>query len=106
MRIISLICSLIVFIQVVIPCGDKAPSASYSHISASEASHSEDEPHKAADQCSPFCQCHCCATPVIMYPPAGLVVKLANFPRVYKKYISSEYLGISISIWQPPKLKA
>ena len=106
MRIISLICSLVVLIQVVIPCGDKTPSAPYSHIFDSEASHSESEPHKAADQCSPFCQCHCCATPVIMYPSGCLVIKLTNFPRAYKEYISSEYLGIPISIWQPPKLSA
>ena len=109
MRIAALVCCIIVLAQVFLPCSDKIQVSSYLSMAVSNtaAAHSDSDSHKkAADQCSPFCQCNCCATPTIIQHAVVIVIKQAVYPYTYTSYVSSAPSAVHVSIWQPPKLTA
>jgi hypothetical protein len=61
--------------------------------------------HNAGDQCSPFCTCSCCASPVIYQ---DFNVQFESFSFI-EKSISTEYTSAIFSchlssIWQPPQI--
>ncbi|MBP1640127.1 MAG: hypothetical protein H6Q17_1710 [Bacteroidetes bacterium] len=57
------------------------------------------------DQCSPFCNCQCCSTPVLGFVPSiqPHYWTLA-LGELLPKYISQYYSSLFSSVWQPPEL--
>lgn len=69
---------------------------------AKTSSHQKDIPQK--EDCSPFCQCACCAGVTLVHP---IIKDLTIQPQIensYNSFHSSSINGISLAIWQPPQL--
>ncbi|MDR3704631.1 MAG: hypothetical protein P4L28_01835 [Paludibacteraceae bacterium] len=100
MKFLASILCLYVFVLVVLPCHDHAQNGASNQTELSAQTTQACD----ADQCSPFCTCNCCSTPVIasvvgIYLPAVTFFGKTIFAS-YNEHISSPYT----SIWEPPKL--
>ena len=105
MRIILYTLILLLLSLSLKPCVDgvKAMPSVQETVAASDM-HQGDE-NKQADECTPFCACHCCHThfQVQKAEPA----EYASSPYQLQKgdfYNSNFLLSPSYSIWQPPKV--
>lgn len=66
---------------------------------------SADEGFLKFDECSPFCQCACCATPSLTIFNSQIVPPTVAGPNlVHNEHTCDPTLEASIGIWQPPKL--
>jgi len=102
MKILAYIFSFYLLFLNAYPCIDASIDMSMQNIELS--SHSSDKHQDDADQCSPFCTCNCCITPII----SPSLTNLTDFyPFQAEKYIiqsSSSFSSSLAAIWQPPKL--
>ncbi|RYZ56537.1 MAG: hypothetical protein EOP49_00110 [Sphingobacteriales bacterium] len=103
MRILTFLMAFLVLSLSMMPCADIELSgkcdASYAQVKATERH--QDEP---ADNCSPFCQCSCCAGFFVNNAPAivsahPVLPTVAVFPHP-----GSLVLDRSLPVWQPPQL--
>ena len=103
MKFFACILSLYILVLVAIPCVDKPEDHTLqkSEITQNTTDNNQNE----CDQCSPFCTCNCCASPVIQF---DFNVQFDSLTFL-QKCISPEYVPIFVSpysgtIWQPPQL--
>ena len=102
MKLFSFILSLYIVFLTTIPCvDDPAADHSFCHETSQSPGTSG---HNSADQCSPFCVCNCCGTPVIEQSPAIIPACLSFSHRDYKPFETINPSVPVLSIWQPPKL--
>jgi hypothetical protein len=87
-----------------LPCGDskecniKAPT----EISAAD---NHQEHNHAAEICTPFCTCSCCAASAFYSPFSKTQVnKVILFSQKFPLYNVAFTTEAHISIWQPPKI--
>jgi len=101
MKYFAFILSVYVLVLTAIPCVDLPKD---DNLHKTELTNSATEHHEhTTDQCSPFCVCVCCATPIInnstihftCTPIAKKILTEYN-----KSFVSSPF----VTIWQPPKL--
>lgn len=58
--------------------------------------------HHHTDQCSPFCVCHCCTSPII-YQASIFQINDPSYDKMtYPEYQSSFDSSPRTAIWQPP----
>jgi hypothetical protein len=103
MKWASFIFTFIILTQAFWPCSDSLlPNI------AIHAEHAQKESKKEAgsDLCGPLCTCSCCATPSIIQLATHFAIKLQILSPVYFEYTPAEYRGVSMSIWQPPRMTA
>lgn len=95
--------SIYILILTVMPCVDQPEDPCVQQTSLSQTS--DDNQTNDFDQCSPFCSCECCVTPVIQQ---NQLVKLEYFTVLLNcfsdNYASVAPSGYSIAVWQPPQL--
>lgn len=57
------------------------------------------------DNCSPFCQCNCCAGFSVNYSVAYItVIPMPFISKPQAAYLPSSALEVALAIWQPPQL--
>jgi len=85
-----------------LPCIDQPLQ---SHTAKTELGETTHHHHHDGDDCSPFCTCNCCATPVIQQE---IFIHFGNFTLLqeydlpeYVSAVTSDYLS---AIWQPPQV--
>lgn len=104
MRLIASILSVYLMVLIAIPCIDRPEDHHLVNTEIGDTANSTHQ-HNDGDQCSPFCTCNCCATPVI-YQDFGVRFDCLTF---IEKSISTEYTSVIFSchlssIWQPPQI--
>lgn len=69
-----------------------------------DAGHHQEAPH--SDFCSPFCQCSCCAVACVLPPAVAIPApeKPAATGKTVSAHLQQKPIGISIPVWQPPRL--
>ncbi|MDD2798566.1 MAG: hypothetical protein PHV20_08245 [Bacteroidales bacterium] len=100
-RFFAVILSLFILVLIAVPCIDKHESASHNTELSKDTSHQH---QSSEDECSPFCNCVCCASPVIH---STTILHLTDFHFIQKYttiYPSNFKSSLFASIWQPPKL--
>jgi len=104
MRLIACILSFYIVVLTAIPCIDRPED---NHLQKTEIGGNANtgHQHNDGDQCSPFCTCSCCATPVI-YQDFGVQFDGLSFigKNIFTGYISVFFSSYLSSIWQPPQI--
>ena len=103
MKFLACIMSLYILVLIAVPCADHPEDHVLVKNEIVSGTH-QDRDH-AGDQCSPFCTCDCCVSP-ILYQDHTLIfqcftVLLGTYLPEYSVESISFYPG---SIWQPPQL--
>lgn len=89
-----------------VPCGDISFEDSKECI---EISHTVDSPsdvdhdHNTEDECSPFCQCHCCHVHTIDFGSATIALIEPNIFKEKYAHFDSSGKDVFISLFQPPR---
>ncbi|TDQ08591.1 DUF6660 family protein [Pedobacter metabolipauper] len=102
MRILSLLCVIVVMALNLVPCADLHEKLDES-ISFSFSNPDKHTERSVEDACTPFCNCSCCASSVVVKLTEVLIapVSIQHNPSV--PYFEGDYVVVSSSIWQPPK---
>jgi len=104
MRLVACILSIYIMVLIAIPCVDRPED---NHLQKTEIGGNarNGHQHHDGDQCSPFCTCNCCATPVIYQ---DFNVQFDSFSvieqRISTEYTSAIFSSHLSSIWQPPQI--
>ncbi len=102
MKIFALILSFYILALTALPCIDLPED---NNLHGSELGQLPVNQHtNESDECSPFCSCSCCVTPII-YQNCSIEFKCYSFSANH--YAESKLVTIlspSPSIWQPPKV--
>ena len=69
-----------------------------------EKSSSQNQQHKEADPCSPFCTCNCCAGFAFSISVMKVQPIIHVVTKEYCFYLSSSAIKISLPVWQPPQI--
>jgi len=104
MRLVACILSIYIVVLTAIPCIDRPGD---DHLQKTETGGKTDtgHQHQDGDQCSPFCTCNCCATPVIYQDFSILFYGSSlNEKEISVKYTSAIFSCHLSSIWQPPQI--
>jgi len=102
MRFFAYILSLYVLVLTTIPCVDVQKDDNLHKIEL-ENSASEHHNHET-DNCSPFCTCDCCVSPII-YQANNLQLNYFSLAQnISSEYKSTFITSLFATIWQPPKL--
>ncbi|HEY0272806.1 MAG TPA: DUF6660 family protein, partial [Chitinophaga sp.] len=80
MRCFAFIWSLLVIVMSCMPCGDITPLRTGAAIPV--LTQDGDAHHPAQDNCSPFCQCNCCAGFSFRFQPVKITIAVIVPPRV------------------------
>jgi hypothetical protein len=103
MKLFTLLFGFYMLLLSGLPCSD-ADECGQTTDQISTTSDNKDQ-HREKDNCTPFCNCACCAAPVAIRQP--FVYKLSKPVLLAKKYpvININFTSFNLSaIWQPPRL--
>lgn len=104
MKLISTILSILITFLSLLPCDDvKVIDNCDQEI---QFHNDNDNDHSNTDDCSPFCLCQCCHTPVVIFSPYYFNTAITLYSN-YKQlgYYQSLILNILLyPIWNPPKI--
>jgi hypothetical protein len=102
MKFFAFILSFYILGLAALPCID-LPEDRYARIAEitqnSNSNHVNDN-----DNCSPFCICQCCASPVVI---EDFIIEFTNFSYAQKNlsdYSPTYVSSLFTAIWQPPKV--
>ena len=104
MKLLAFILAFLILAQSVVPCSDKENCHNKSKISIQLTQACSHSSNSSPDECSPFCQCSCCAGFsinhfIVIISPAHVVQM-----NEYSSELSSSTFNLSLPIWQPPQL--
>jgi len=101
MRLIGFIMAFIVLGLSCMPCNDTFAASEKATIKLVEKSNPVND---SPDDCSPLCQCQCCAAPFVQLatetPDLNILPETMSHHSYYNKATSS----MPFNIWQPPQL--
>jgi len=105
MKFFAFVMALLVIGLSGMPCADSSYTANYekakTEISKAPLQH-DDANHP--DDCSPFCQCSCCAGFSINHSLASISRPCVFGNRFLASYLHANLIEISLPIWEPPQL--
>lgn len=102
MKFIASILALVILVLSVVPCTDANAMNSKATTEITKTSYQHDNPLN--DTCPPICSCSCCTDSPIPQVIAKLILVKPELKKRYNTIYSSFIKGISLSVWQPPKL--
>ena len=102
MKFIVSILAVLVLALSCLPCADDASMLGKAKTESTSATDEQNGDHE--DDCSPFCQCSCCAGFSIDHLVAEISYDNNYNNRFYTSFLHSEIIEISLPIWQPPQL--
>ncbi|WP_425185811.1 DUF6660 family protein [Flaviaesturariibacter amylovorans] len=104
MRIFAFLMAVLVLALSMMPCADSditgKQDPSHSLVKTS-GDHQNDEPE---DNCSPFCQCTCCAGFFLNHATAAIAYHPVLPPASRFPHPPAAILDRSLPVWQPPQL--
>ncbi len=106
MRLSAILVIIVIMMQALIPCSDSFTLSADGTQIEQHLANSHDDTHKDIDQCGPFCECSCCATHTVLQHAVDFTFIQTTYKQRYTVYTQSEKLGVSASIWQPPRFVA
>jgi hypothetical protein len=102
MKLLCYVLSFYIFSLVAIPCHDDANILLTQNIEKS-TTHNQDKQN--CDTCSPFCICNCCQTNTIV-ALYSIITANETVPSIFISFYNEAPIkDISLSIWQPPKIR-
>jgi len=103
-KIFAFIMAVLVLALSIMPCADKeaAFTKSRKNMETVKALHQQACPLN--DDCSPFCQCSCCAGFSINHFIAAIPVLPVQTSISITQYLASKIAALALPIWQPPQL--
>jgi hypothetical protein len=107
MKIIHCLFAIYLIVLSCLPCADLEVSSAL-HSSQEISTTTDKHSHDTTDNCSPFCVCNCCSSPVFVfvtqYSFSSINISFIDvkIPE-YQSVIASSYFG---SIWQPPQINS
>lgn len=104
MKIIAFIMAFLVLALSLMPCADtdNAGNDSNAKTLVSKSNQQRDNPQQ--DDCSPFCQCSCCAGFCINHSNAPIVIADPGESKTQIAFLPAGILDIALPVWQPPQL--
>ena len=105
MKIFAFIMAFLVIGISCLPCADGDFAISTSKMKAEQVVTTplpEDANHN--DECSPFCQCSCCASISIKYISSIIAEPFCKDDRLFIVHKPNNIIQVSLPIWQPPQL--
>lgn len=100
MRLLALIFSMYILLLTALPCAEMKEKDHAQNAPVSQSSTNHDD----CNDCSPFCFCNCCASPMVcqmdlvVFQVSTIVRKHeTNYPTLFVTQRSGD-------IWQPPQL--
>lgn len=103
MRWTAFILAIVVLALSCMPCEDAVYDMHAEKVKTS-VSQSPEQQHNDADNCSPFCQCTCCASFAFSLEFYSLAPPVDFTASRYTDHHRSGIIEISLPIWQPPQL--
>lgn len=98
--------AILVLVLSVMPCADGAAATKGSKVTVVTIKKDVSNPDTGDDNCSPFCQCACCAGFSISHPVTSIEAIPIHFTTQFFGYSSTNPTGIALPIWQPPQLRS
>lgn len=103
MRLFGFIMAVLVLVLSCMPCSDT--DAAHSNERASvQAMHTSNPLGGKMDDCSPFCQCNCCAGFPLQSFSNSISLAIPETHITHSGFYNASISRIAIPIWQPPKL--
>lgn len=103
--ILSLLLAITIAVISFYPCADRYVSPVGSTETVTAAVVEKQHTDHAADSCSPFCACVCCAVSVNLTLPNYSVPQMEQLVITEKTLLPYPFVETVVySIWQPPKL--
>lgn len=95
--------AVMVLVLSVMPCADGASATKGSKTTVVAMKTDNSGGETGDDNCSPFCQCACCAGFSISHPVANLEFAVIHSTLHFSFFSSTNVAGIALPVWQPPK---
>ena len=104
MKVIVFIMAFLVLALSVMPCADAdiKTTDGKAKTELTKSNHEAGNPQQ--DDCSPFCQCSCCAGFCINHFITSIIITLPFGNKIKPAFLPSGILDIALPIWQPPQL--
>lgn len=104
MKIIAFILAFLVLALSVMPCADTYNAGNDSKAKTELTKSNQDRDNPKQDDCSPFCQCSCCAGFCINHFITSIVITIPGGSKTQTAFLPAGTLEIAFPIWQPPQL--
>ena len=88
----------------VMPCADNEVLSGKEGAKTELAKTAHQQNNPVQDDCSPFCQCSCCAGFSINHFFAPVTTVPHPSCNATSSFLSSEVIEVSLPVWQPPRL--
>ena len=104
MKFFTFLMAIMVLALSIMPCADDANAMDNSKVKTevTKSSHKQDNPK--SDECSPFCQCACCAGFSVNHSIASINSVEFNIDSPHCSYLPTEVIEVVLPIWQPPQI--
>ncbi len=104
MKFFAFIMAFLVLALSVMPCADQNDALNDHEQKNIITKRATSNSHQQADDCSPFCQCSCCAGFSLNQSLAVASQPLLSLSGHQTSFIHSGLFSIALPIWQPPQL--
>ncbi|RYY49997.1 MAG: hypothetical protein EOO06_05325 [Chitinophagaceae bacterium] len=104
MKIFAFFIAILVLVLSVMPCADGASAMQGKKVTVVTLKKDVSNNETGDDNCSPFCQCACCAGFSISHPITSVEFVLTHSTSRFFPFSSNYVTGIALPIWQPPQL--
>jgi len=102
MKFFAFIMAFLVLALSIMPCADKDNAINAGKTEITKASNHQGDLQQ--DNCSPFCQCACCAGFSINHFIASITITESYKNKKQAVFLPADILDIALPIWQPPQL--
>jgi hypothetical protein len=103
-KFFAFILAILVLALSMTPCADTGLIAKESKTKTEISKATDHQSHNGTDNCSPFCQCSCCAGFSLPHSIALVSVAMLLPEPVRTAHLPTNVIEISLPIWQPPQL--
>ncbi|HEX5152847.1 MAG TPA: DUF6660 family protein [Parafilimonas sp.] len=104
MKIFAFIMAFLVLALSIMPCADIGMSANEGNAKTQIKESNQQKENPQQDDCSPFCQCNCCAGFSVNHFIASIQAVTIYSEPSRTAHLPCELIEISLPIWQPPQL--
>ena len=86
------------------PCADTDNAGSDRKAKATVSKSNQQRDNPQQDDCSPFCQCSCCAGFCINHIITSIEITTPGESKIQPVFLPAGILDIALPVWQPPQL--
>ena len=86
------------------PCADADTAGNDSNAKTELTKSNQERNNSQQDDCSPFCQCSCCAGFCINHIITSIEITTPGGSKIQPAFLPAGILDIALPVWQPPQL--